>query len=70
MVGSDAFENAAERARLDRTMIGNHLMMLATLLCGHTNMRTPLTGAFAAELAQRFHQLLTGETLRGSFIAP
>jgi hypothetical protein len=51
MMRRHAFKNAGKRASLDRFMIWDNLMMLATALSRYANVRTILPGYLLAERA-------------------
>lgn len=64
-VAKDAFE----RAELDRTVVGNDLVMFPAFLCREAQMGTVLTGYDITEFLQRLGQFRPGKIAR-CFIAP
>src|ERR1035438_10320196 len=64
MVRSHVAQNALERSDLNRAVVGDNLVVFASLLRRHPQMGTALSRDNVAQLAQRLRQLRTAEVPR------
>ena len=64
MVGGDVSQNAFQRTNLDRTMVGDHLVVLPSSLGGNPKVRTALPGDNIPVHPQRFRQFRATEIPR------
>jgi len=55
-MSGDLFEDARERAGLDRMVVRNYLVVLPIPLRGHADVGALLPGRFVSQDAKRFHK--------------